>query len=149
MPGSGDQRASPIGSLRSSGAVTNSAALGTNCAAIGSSGSPGSISDATSSVSATAKRSATRRISSSRSGAARPAETRSWARKLKREILKDHDDRSGGHHSGQIRPPPAGLAAARYSTGPNSPREQPEKPGRERQERAERQGRAGAEPDAG
>src|SRR2546425_848902 len=78
----GDQRWSPIGSARSSGAVSSSAVLGTNCAAIGSLGSLGSISPSTSSVSATAKLSATRRNSPSRSGATRPHAARPRASRI-------------------------------------------------------------------
>src|SRR5580700_499552 len=82
MPGRGDQRSSPIGSVRSSGASVSSAPLGTNWAAIGSLGSDGSIRPATSSVSATENSSATRRSSPSRSGATKPRDTRSSERKV-------------------------------------------------------------------
>src|SRR5258708_37130097 len=79
MPSTGLCTASPIGSARSSAVCSSSAPAGTNWRALGSSGSPGSISASRSGVTATAKRAATASISARRSGATTPAAARSRA----------------------------------------------------------------------
>src|ERR1700689_3937449 len=100
MPFTGENFSSPMGSARSSGAVSSSASEGMNCLPMESPASP--MSAAISGVTASSKRCATRVISAARAGAINLASTRSAARRNVRGFMVlDRKPASGFQFGGQ------------------------------------------------
>src|ERR1700722_14163106 len=102
MPFTGENFSSPMGSLRSSGAVSSSATEGMNCLPMRSPASP--ISAAISGVTANSKRCATRVIAAARAGAISPASARSAAlRSVRGFMVLGGKPGSGFQFGGQAR----------------------------------------------